>query len=118
MLVGVSESAIKQWRAKPAYQQEVERLRQLTSQEISAPLLALKKDVLAAASEAVATLRENLKAEDDRGRPKHTIRKEAAALLLQYGFELERASSGGGEGSGSVAQAGAAVTLTITDERG
>ena len=117
--VGVSPSTIKGWRAKPEYQEELARVKQMQGDAIAKPVKQLHKDIIDGATEAVAALRDALTAVDRNGKPAYIIRNDAAKELLKRGYELSSSEASGlgpGGGGGTVNAKGATVIAIKIDQ--
>ena len=91
-LIGVSESTIKNWRSEPEYQAEVERLQDRQAEMVGEAVAKMKEELTEGVRAAIRTLTLNLDAENDKGHPLWSTRKEAAELLLRHGIELYKES--------------------------
>ncbi len=111
-LAGVSPSSIKAWRQLPAYRQEVDRLKSRAVELIGASVARLKESIIDGANDGVATLRDALKATDQRGDPHWPTRLRAAEILVEHGHDIEkRAAVQAGQEPGGTG----AVTIILRD---
>ena len=117
-MVGVTESSIKQWRQKPEYVGEVERVRATYKTALEEPVKKLHEKLINATTDAVAELQHALKAVDKNNRPIWSVRLEAAKLLMQHGIELDKDTRQmlGGAPKGAQAAAGV-VQLQVNVNR-
>ncbi len=115
-LVGVSESAVKQWRKMPEYKDEVDRLKAANAAAISEPMRKFQEEIIEGGRDAITALKELCYAEDKHGDPLHVTRQTAAQTLLKHGIDM--AKDGGSRG-GPTAQvaAGAVVKLDVNVKR-
>ena len=91
--VGVSESAIKQWRRWPEYQDEVSRLANEQVAAVSEAVALLRTELVEGTRSAIRTLLGAMDAEDAKGKPIWSIRMDASKTLMQYGIEALKEDS-------------------------
>lgn len=116
-MVGVSASAVKQWRQKPEYAGEVERLKSMQADVVLDAVKKMRDNLVDGTNEAITTLKGLLEAVDSRGKPAYGVRQRAAETLLQYGIELDketRAAVGGGRAA--QVPANQAIVVVLKDE--
>jgi predicted transcriptional regulator len=90
-LAGVSTSAIKQWRERPDYREEVARLKEQSVELVMEGVKELRREVVDGARTAVkALVTAASEATDSRGREDWAKRTTAAKTLLEYGIEVVR----------------------------
>lgn len=116
-MIGVTPARISQFRQRPEYQAEVERVKSGATSDLELPMQAMYTNLIVGTNEAIETLKLALNAMNDDGRPAWTTRLRAAEKLLEMGldFSKTKTATGNEAGGGLQMNASGAVVLVLKD---
>lgn len=116
-MIGVTPARISQFRQRPEYQAEVERIKNGATSDLDLPMRAMYTNLIVGTNEAIETLKLALNATNDDGRPAWTTRLRAAEKLLEMGldFSKTKTATGNEAGGGLQMNASGAVVLVLKD---